>query len=119
MVDRYRQKARRHKTLLPILPSWSPTGVLLFRVVQADRMRPSSVHKQRKALFFDQRNERCELGLQSMRSPDRLWAGLLYRASSAGRGGQSSCRVGAALLLGLQIAVRGSVSLRTARPLAS
>ena len=63
-----------------------PIRVLLPGIVGTNRMRPSWVPKQRKALLFDQRTARCELSSQSTGSLDRLWAGLLCRSEGRGRG---------------------------------
>lgn len=49
------------KLLPPTLSSWSPMRVLLPGAVQAKRS--NLVQKQRKALFFDQRADRCEIWL--------------------------------------------------------
>ena len=46
--------------VLPALLKWSPRRVFLPGVIRANRTRPSSVQKQRKALFFGQRMETCE-----------------------------------------------------------
>lgn len=49
--------------MLPTLPSRAPPRVHLPGVTAANRMRVSSVQKQRNALFFDQRMERRVLML--------------------------------------------------------
>lgn len=43
------------------LLSQTPTRVLLTHITGANRTRPNLVQKHRKALFFDERAERCEL----------------------------------------------------------
>lgn len=84
--------------VLRILPSWSPTKVLLPSVVRVDRTRLSSFQKQRKASFFDKRMERPQLVLYSMGFPRKAinWASL--QDFFLQEGGRSSCRSGAAFL---------------------
>lgn len=84
LVNRCRQKGRgpSHlgcQNLLATLLSQAPVRVLLPRVTHSNRRNLHLIEKQRKALYCDQRMERCELLLQSACSPERSSAGLLYR----------------------------------------
>ena len=61
------------------LPESGPNKGPPAQCPSSQRMRPSLVPKQRKALLSDERRERCALRLHSACSPHRPWAGLLYR----------------------------------------
>lgn len=81
------------KKMLPTFSSQSPTGIPLFRVFGANR-RPSSVQKQRKASFFDQSKERCEL--QSTGAPGQAVGGAAFedslrRGAGPRRNSRESC----------------------------
>ena len=88
MVNIYANLQKR-KLLLDMLPTllrWAPTRVLLPSIAHSNRTRSSSVQKQRKVLFLDQRTERQELALWSTGTSRGPWVGLLYRVPVVGRG---------------------------------
>ena len=67
------------QNLLATLLSQASVRVLLPSVTHSNRRNLHLIEKQRKALYCDQRMERCELLLQGACSPERSSAGLLYR----------------------------------------
>lgn len=109
-----------HALLTPLLPltqqlTCPPVPNKRPAQRRSNRMRPSSVHKQRKALFFDHRMGRWELVLQSTRSPNRPdWGCFRGR----GRGSRQQRRRSCCSRPPPPISVPGAASLQaTARHL--